>query len=328
MIDSASITPPDTMSVTLFRGDNPDNPFVTLTSDTTSEHGSVTKVSENQWDYEFQSIPKYDDTKSAYTYTVTPEADGYSFSKLGDSDYDFSCAPADASAETTASTSAESLNIHPLDSGILDEDVSSSFSGTSDNLVTSSIPSSDRVVAGTDSDPTNANQDEKAASGQRSIYENETGYVSTPIFYLGNKNKLEIEIMNYDVPRPQPDANYYSLGVKVTSMQTGTTAFLSGDINNYNGTETELAKKLGHVNLLKLGHHGSYGSNTDGYIRSLNPDMAILTGTYTYVTNTTINGECGTRDTLLAMGERGTPLYATGWYTGSRSALVIHLNQS
>ena len=326
--DSASITPPDTMSVTLFRGDNPDNPFVTLTSDTTSEHGSVTKVSENQWDYEFQSIPKYDDTKSAYTYTVTPEADGYSFSKLGDSDYDFSCAPADASAETTASTSAESLNIHPLDSGILDEDVSSSFSGTSDNLVTSSIPSSDRVVAGTDSDPTNANQDEKAASGQRSIYENETGYVSTPIFYLGNKNKLEIEIMNYDVPRPQPDANYYSLGVKVTSMQTGTTAFLSGDINNYNGTETELAKKLGHVNLLKLGHHGSYGSNTDGYIRSLNPDMAILTGTYTYVTNTTINGECGTRDTLLAMGERGTPLYATGWYTGSRSALVIHLNQS
>ena len=74
------------------------------------------------------------------------------------------------------------------------------------------------------------------------------------------------------------------------------------------GTETELAKKLGHVNLLKLGHHGSYGSNTDGYIRSLNPDMAILTGTYTYVTNTTINGECGTRDTLLAMGERGTPL--------------------
>lgn len=35
--DSASITPPDTMSVTLFRGDNPDNPFVTLTSDTTSE---------------------------------------------------------------------------------------------------------------------------------------------------------------------------------------------------------------------------------------------------------------------------------------------------
>lgn len=323
--DSASINPPDTMSVTLSWGDNQS---VTLTSDTTSEHGSVTKVSENQWDYEFQSIPKYDDTKSAYTYTVTPEADGYSFSKLGDSDYDFSCAPADASAETTASTSAESLNIHPLDSGILDEDVSSSLSGTSDNLVTSSIPSSDRVVAGTDSDPTNANQDEKAASGQRSIYENETGYVSTPIFYLGNKNKLEIEIMNYDVPRPQPDANYYSLGVKVTSMQTGTTAFLSGDINNYNGTETELAKKLGHVNLLKLGHHGSYGSNTDGYIRSLNPDMAILTGTYTYVTNTTINGECGTRDTLLAMGERGTPLYATGWYTGSRSALVIHLNQS
>ena len=70
-------------------------------------------------------------------------------------------------------------------------------------------------------------------------------------------------------------------------------------------TESALAQKLGHINLLKLGHHGSYGSNTDSYLRALSPDMAIMTGTYTYVTNSTFNGECGTRDTLLAMGERG-----------------------
>lgn len=75
--------------------------------------------------------------------------------------------------------------------------------------------------------------------------------------------------MNYGVSRPQPDANYFSLGVKVTSQQTGATAFLSGDINNYLGTETALAAKLGHVNLLKLGHHGCYGSNTYSYIQNL-----------------------------------------------------------
>ena len=92
--------------------------------------------------------------------------------------------------------------------------------------------------------------------------------------------------------------------------------------------ESALTQKLGHINLLKLGHHGSYGSNTDSYLRALSPDMAIMTGTYTYVTDSTFNGECGTRDTLLAMGERGTPLYATGWYAGIQSALVIHLNPS
>ena len=328
--NTTSNTPPETISITL-SWENSSEQSVTLTSGVTSKKGSITKVSENQWNYEFQSIPKYDDNKSAYTYTVMPEATGYFFSKIGDSDYDFSCVSMEVSAETSAYMD-DSLLTHSLDGGILDEDADTSLSGTSDNLITSSIPSSDRVVAGTDSDPTNANQNQSAASGQRSVYENETGHVSTPIFYLGDKYKLKIEIMNYDVPRPQPDANYFSLGVKVTSMQTNATAFLSGDINNYIGTETELAKQLGHVNLLKLGHHGSYGSNTNGYIRSLSPDVAVMTGNYAYVSNDTFGNECGTFDTLLSMG-RGdfghtTPLYVTGWYANQQDALVFHLNKS
>ncbi|MFR8249516.1 MAG: Cna B-type domain-containing protein [Lachnospiraceae bacterium] len=80
--DKPSAISPETISVTLSWG-NSNEQSVTLTSGSSSEYGSVTKISENQWTYEFQSIPKYDDTKSAYTYTVTPEADGYSFSKLG-----------------------------------------------------------------------------------------------------------------------------------------------------------------------------------------------------------------------------------------------------
>ena len=322
----SSATPPETISVTLSWGDSNEQ-SVTLTSGTSSEYGSVTKVSENQWTYEFQSIPKYDDTKSAYTYTVTPEADGYSFSKLNDSDYDFSCVAADNTAETAAYAD-ETLITQSLDSGVLDGESDTSLSGTSDNLVTSSIPSTDRVIAGTVSDSTNANRNDRTFSGKSGIYDGVTGNVSTPVFYLGDKNKLKIEIMNYGISRPQPDANYYSLGVKVTSQQTGATAFLSGDINNYLGTETALAAKLGHVNLLKLGHHGCYGSNTYSYIQKLNPDMAIMTGTYSYVSNATVGDEYSTLDTLLAMASRGTPLYATGWYSGNVDALVIHLNAS
>ena len=327
--NTPSSTPPETISITLSWGNSSDQ-SVTLTSGVASKKGSITKVSENQWNYEFQSIPKYDDNKTTYTYIVTPEAAGYSFSKIGDSDYDFSCVSMEESVETSAYMD-DSFLTQSLDSGVLDEDADTSLSGTSDNLVTSSIPSSDRVVAGTDSDPTNANQNQSAASGQRSVYENETGHVSAPVFYLGDKNKLKIEIMNYDAPRPQPDANYFSLGVKVTSMQTNATAFLSGDINNYIGTETELAKQLGHVNLLKLGHHGSYGSNTNGYIRSLSPDVTVMTGNYAYVSNDTFGNECGTFDTLLSMG-RGdfghtTPLYVTGWYANQQDALVFHLSK-
>ena len=324
--DKPSAISPETISVTLSWG-NSNEQSVTLTSGSSSEYGSVTKISENQWTYEFQSIPKYDDTKSAYTYTVTPEADGYSFSKLNDSDYDFSCVAADSTTDTAAYAD-EALVTQSPDSGVLDSASDISLSGTSDNLVTSSIPSTDRVIAGTDSDSTNANRNDRSISGKSGIYDGETGNVSTPVFYLGDKNKLKIEIMNYGVSRPQPDANYFSLGVKVTSQQTGATAFLSGDINNYLGTETALAAKLGHVNLLKLGHHGCYGSNTYSYIQKLNPNMAIMTGTYSYVSNATVGDEYSTLDTLLAMASRGTPLYATGWYSDNVDALVIHLNAS
>ena len=75
---------------------------------------------------------------------------------------------------------------------------------------------------------------------------------------------MTIEIMNYGgnyKTSPKPDANYFSLGVKVTA--NGKTAFLSGDINNYEGAETKLAQQLGHVDILTLGHHGYYGSNTN-----------------------------------------------------------------
>ena len=325
-VTASSDSPPETISVTLSWG-NSNEQSVTLTSGSSSEYGSVTKISENQWTYEFQSIPKYDDTKSAYTYTVTPEADGYSFSKLNDSDYDFSCVAADSTTDTAAYAD-EALVTQSPDSGVLDSASDISLSGTSDNLVTSSIPSTDRVIAGTDSDSTNANRNDRSISGKSGIYDGETGNVSTPVFYLGDKNKLKIEIMNYGVSRPQPDANYFSLGVKVTSQQTGATAFLSGDINNYLGTETALAAKLGHVNLLKLGHHGCYGSNTYSYIQKLNPNMAIMTGTYSYVSNATVGDEYSTLDTLLAMASRGTPLYATGWYSDNVDALVIHLNAS
>lgn len=74
------------------------------------------------------------------------------------------------------------------------------------------------------------------------------------------------------------DANCISLGVKVTAG--GATAFLSGDINNLRGAEDALASELGHVDFLKLGHHGFNNSNSIGYIKALSPKFVFQTGRY------------------------------------------------
>ena len=117
---------------------------------------------------------------------------------------------------------------------------------------------------------------------------------------------MQIEIMHYGgdyKTNPKPDANYFCLGVKVTA--NGKTAFLAGDINNYEGAETALANSLGHVDIVTLGHHGYYGSNTYGYLSKLSPNVMIMAGDYTAVSNNpSADGSYGTLDTLLSMERR------------------------
>lgn len=118
--------------------------------------------------------------------------------------------------------------------------------------------------------------------------------IGTPSFLLGG---MKIEIMNYgeDYKKGQPDANYFSLGVKLSA--NGKTAFLAGDINNYDGDETRLARQLGRVDLLKMGHHGGGGSNTPDYLRALRPGVLVQTGRLG-------TSPVATFDTIDSMGSR------------------------
>ena len=126
---------------------------------------------------------------------------------------------------------------------------------------------------------------------------------------------MTIEIMNYEEKLSAPDANYFCLGVKVTA--NGSTAFLSGDINNYRGAEDKLAQQLGHVDVLKLGHHGYYGSNTVGYLKRLSPQIAVLTGK---------TGQ--TRQQMWnALASVNARTYITSLYAGSAGATVINMNR-
>ena len=54
-------------------------------------------------------------------------------------------------------------------------------------------------------------------------------------------------------------------------------AFLAADITNTTGLEDKLLDDMQKVDLLKVGHHGYYGSTSWKFAKKLDPDIAIIT---------------------------------------------------
>ncbi len=69
--------------------------------------------------------------------------------------------------------------------------------------------------------------------------------------------------------------NAASVGVKIT--KGGKTAFLASDITARTGLDKTLAPQIGDVDLLKIGHHGYYGSSSLSFLRVLKPEIAVVT---------------------------------------------------
>ncbi len=69
--------------------------------------------------------------------------------------------------------------------------------------------------------------------------------------------------------------NASSIGIKVTKGNK--TAFLAADITKSCGLEQLLGEKIGDVDLLKIGHHGYYGSSSQEFLDNLNPEIAVVT---------------------------------------------------
>ena len=69
--------------------------------------------------------------------------------------------------------------------------------------------------------------------------------------------------------------NAASVGVKVTKGER--TAFLAADITKSTGLEQLLGGQIGHVDLLKVGHHGYLGSSSAKFLKQLSPEVAIVT---------------------------------------------------
>lgn len=92
-----------------------------------------------------------------------------------------------------------------------------------------------------------------------------------------NFGDFELEFYNTVTPDELKGEgeNASSIGIKVTKGNK--TAFLAADITKSCGLEQLLGEKIGDVDLLKLGHHGYFGSSSQDFLDCLKPEIGIVT---------------------------------------------------
>lgn len=101
--------------------------------------------------------------------------------------------------------------------------------------------------------------------------------VTEPQFTLGD---YDISLFNteYDNSGLLVGENDNSFGVLVE--KAGKRVFLAGDIDNINGDEDRLKDQIGKIDVLKVGHHSYSKSTSTGWLKTLNPDICVVTNLY------------------------------------------------
>ncbi len=86
-----------------------------------------------------------------------------------------------------------------------------------------------------------------------------------------------VQFINTNTPESVKSAgeNANSVGVKLTKGEK--VAFLAADFTNNAGMEMLYTEEIGDVDLLKLGHHGYFGSSSAGFLKEIKPEIAICT---------------------------------------------------
>ncbi len=142
-------------------------------------------------------------------------------------------------------------------------------------------------------------------------------YTADPHFTFGD---AEIDIYNYSqdyMKAKVENANDTSLVVKVTAG--GHTALLTGDVSNAGPRgkdpgrdEDAIADLIGHVDLLKLSHHGYgwYDTNTVENLRKYDADYIVQTG----ATSMLFTDEPNTYDEIIREVKKGVSYVSTFWY--------------
>lgn len=107
--------------------------------------------------------------------------------------------------------------------------------------------------------------------------------------------------------------NDNSLGVLVE--KAGKKVFLAGDIDNINKDEEKLAPAIGKVDVLKVGHHSYSKSTSEKWLKTLNPDVCIVTNEFEKTDKTTLR-----RISRIAK----SPILVTGRENG----VIVHIDDN
>src|SRR5205085_7320029 len=102
-----------------------------------------------------------------------------------------------------------------------------------------------------------------------------------PIYLLGRGAQLRFGAVTADVLWPPPDASADATSGNddsiVLRLRFGTrTLLLTGDIESHAESELLRAQNDLHCDVVKVGHHGSKTSSSDGFVRAAHPQYAII----------------------------------------------------
>lgn len=110
------------------------------------------------------------------------------------------------------------------------------------------------------------------ALARRSIHV--TSDLPDEVFMFGD---FEVQFFNTVTPEELKGRgeNSASVGVKLTKGER--TAFLAADFTQKSGLESCYGDAIGQIDLLKIGHHGYFGSSSASFLKKLQPKIAIVT---------------------------------------------------
>ena len=86
-----------------------------------------------------------------------------------------------------------------------------------------------------------------------------------------------LRFLNTVTPDELKEKGENASSVGVIAEKGKSKAFLAADFTKKTKLEALYAKEIGDVDLLKIGHHGYYGSSSADFLRILKPEIAICT---------------------------------------------------
>ena len=146
-----------------------------------------------------------------------------------------------------------------------------------------------------------------------------------------NDDDTHIQLGDMDVQLipVDPDENYKKVGVRDANLIAytakvsafGSSAYLAADLEARGGYEDRIAPIVGHVDLLKAGHHGMASSNFPAFMEALSPSMIVQTGpkwfTPDSLTDSVIHGDASWAPTLDLWSAGSIPAVVATFTTSS-----------